>query len=87
MLVILTVFIGAWDCSTSNPENLCDTLLTYHLEETQSKTLSFGWLSKSECEMGSTSTSKCWKLGMGVSYFCIAFGGFFYALYGMLATV
>lgn len=30
-LVIFTIFIGAWDCSSTNYDQKCDTLLTYHL--------------------------------------------------------
>ncbi len=59
-LVLLTYFVGAWDCSTNNVDNQCDTLFKYHLGEGKATTIVFGWNSLSQCEMAAASESKCW---------------------------
>lgn len=85
--MLLTFFIGAWDCSTSDVDQKCDTLLTYHLGQGDDGYIQFGVNSLSACELASVDRSKCWNLGIAVSYVSIAISGLVYGVYGVLATI
>ena len=87
VIVIFTIFIGAWDCSTSDLDQQCDTLLTYHLGQGENSYIQFGVNSLSACELASVDRSKCWNLGIAVSYTSIAISGLAYGAYGALVTI
>ena len=86
-LVILTMFVGAWDCNSVDRDHYCDWLLIYHLGQGQSEQIKFGVNSLSACEQAALDQSKCWNIGVAVAYICLATGGLFYGAFGFAATL
>ncbi len=86
-LVLATIFVGAWDCNTSHLDGSCDSLLVYHLGMGKDSFIKFGVNSLSACELASVDRSKCWNLGVAVSYISLSICGLVSAVYGVIVTI
>ncbi len=48
-LVLITIFVGSWDCSTDGLK-YCDTMLEYHVGMGNNESVSFSYTTAQNCE-------------------------------------